>query len=91
MNRIARVVLLSLIAMMQVLTLVGGFIAYEQMSGAMWKLQMDYKALYEETHDLIIDYGLIPSPFSPLIPLILLGLFSTAVLLIDQLADKNQR
>jgi hypothetical protein len=91
MNRIAKVVLLSLIAMVQVLTLVGGFIAYEQMSGAITRLKWDYKVLYEETHGLIIDFMYNPNPFAPLIPLVLLGLFSTAVLLIDQLTDKNGR
>jgi hypothetical protein len=89
MNKTAKVALLSLIVIVQVLMLVGGFIAYEQMSEAMLKLQMDYKNLYEETHELIIDYGLVPNPFAPLFPLGLLGLLLTAVLLIEQVRQKN--
>ncbi len=53
------------------------------------KLQGDYKELYEETHGLIIDYGLTPNPFAPLVPLTLLGLFLTAVLFIDQVLHRN--
>jgi hypothetical protein len=89
MNKITRVGLLSLIAIVQVLTIVGGFIAYEQMFETMSRLQWDYKVLYEETHDFIIDSGLIPNPFAPLLPLVLLGLFLTVVLLIDQLRHRN--
>jgi hypothetical protein len=89
MNKITRVGLLSLIAIVQVLTIVGGFIAYEQMSETMSRLEWNYKKLYEETHGIIIDYGLTPDPFAPLFPLTLLGLFLTAVLLIDQVHHKN--
>ena len=89
MNKITKVGLLSLIAIVQALTLVGGFIAYEQMSQTVWRLEMDYKALYEETHDLIIDFMPNPNPFAPLIPLVLLGLFLTAVLLVNQVRHKN--
>jgi hypothetical protein len=89
MNRITRVGLLSLIAIVQVLTIVGGFIAYEQMSETMSRLEWDYKELYLETHSVHIDYGLTPNPFAPLFPLVLLGLFLTAVLLIDQVRHRN--
>jgi hypothetical protein len=89
MNKITKVGLLSLIAIVQMLTIVGGFIAYEQMYETVSKLMWDYKNLYEETHGVIIDYGLIPNPFAPLFPLILLGLFLTVVLLIDQIRHKN--
>jgi len=65
MKKITKVGLLSLIAIVQVLTIVGGFIAYEQMSETTSKLMWDYKKLYEETHGIIIDYGLT------LIPLLL--------------------
>lgn len=68
MNKITRVGLLSLIAIVQVPTIVGGFIAYEQMSETMSRLEWDYKKLYEETHGVIIDYGLTPDPFAPLFP-----------------------
>jgi len=52
-------------------------------------LEWDYKELYEETHGIIIDYGLTPNPFASLFPLVLLGLFLTLVLLIDQVRHKN--
>jgi len=89
MNKITKVGLLSSIAIVQVLTIVGRFIAYEQMSETMSKLMWDYKKLYEETHGIIIDYGLIPNPFAPLFPLVLLGLSLTVVLLIDEVRHKN--
>jgi hypothetical protein len=89
MNKITRVGLLSLIAIVQVSTIVGGFIAHEQMSETMSRLEWNYKKLYEETHEIIIDYGLTPDPFAPLSPLALLGLFLTAVLLIDQIHHKK--
>jgi hypothetical protein len=89
MNKNTKVGLLSLIVIVQVLTIVGGFIAYEQMSGTMWRLEWDYKKLYEETHGVMIDYGLTPIPLGLLFPLALLGLFLTAVLLIDEVHHKN--
>jgi len=89
MNKTTKVALLSLIVIVQVLMLIGGFIAYEQMSETIWRLEWNYKELYEETHGLIIDYGLTPNPFAPLFPLGLLGLFLTAVLLIDQIRHRN--
>jgi len=89
MNKITKVGVLSLITIVQALTLIGGFIAYEQMSETIWRLEMNYKVLYEETHDLIIDFGLNPNPFAPLIPLVLLGLFLTVVLLVDQVRHGN--
>jgi hypothetical protein len=90
MNRTTKVGLLSLIVIVQVLTIVGGFIAYEQMSETISRLEWDYKVLYEETHGLIIDdFIIIPNPFAPLFPLGLLGLFLTLVLLIDQVRHKN--
>ena len=89
MNRITRVGLLSLIAIVQVLTIVGGFIAYEQMSETVSRLEWKYKELYLETHGVHIDYGLTLNPFAPLFPLVLSGLFLTAVLLIDQVRHRN--
>ena len=79
-----RVGLLSLIALMQVLTIVGGFIAYQEMSDRYWKLSWAYKKLYEEHNELIIDFGIAPNPFAPLLPLVLFGLFLTIVLLVDE-------
>ena len=79
-----RVAVLSLIALMQVLTIVGGFIAYEEMSGKYHKLQWDYKVLLDETGEVITDFGVTPNPFAPLLPLVLFGLFLTVVLLVDE-------
>jgi len=91
MNKITKAGLLSLIAITQTLTLVGGFFAYEQMSERLTRLQMAYIALYEETHP---DHPQIlgldpPNPFAPLVPLVLFGLFLTVVLLVDQVRHKN--
>jgi len=72
------------------LTIIGGFFAYEQMSDMLSKLQWDYKELVEKTEGVIIDYGLNPNPFAPLLPLVLLGLFLTIVLLIDEIRHKPE-
>jgi len=89
MNKIIQVGLLSLIIITQSLTVVGGFFAYRQMSGTILELEAEYKKLYEETHGGIIDFGLNPNPFAPLVPLVLLGLLLTLVLLIDQIRYKK--
>jgi len=85
-----KVGLLSLIAIVQMLTIVGGFFAYKQMSGMLWKLRWDYKELVEKTGGLIIDYGLTPNPFAPLLPLVLLGLVLTIALLVDEIRHKPE-
>ena len=63
-----RVWLLSLIALVQVLTVVGGFIAYQQMSERYYELLWDYKKLLEETEGLITDFGIPPNPFGLFFP-----------------------
>jgi len=73
----------------QLATIVGGHIGYLQMSGMLWNLQVAYKELVEETGGPIIDYGLTPNPFAPLLPLVLLGLFSTIALIIDEVRHKE--
>ena len=90
MSKFTKIVLLLLIGIVQMLTIIGGFFAYKQMSDMLWKLRMDYKELYEKTGDLIITYGWIPNPFAPLIPLVLLGLFLTIVLLVDEIRHKPE-
>lgn len=85
MNKVAKIGLLSLIAIVQALTLVGGFFAFRQMSEALMSLQRDYVVLHEEAHGLRIDFGINPNPFAPLFPLVLFGLFLTVVLVVDQI------
>jgi len=89
MNRSMKVGLLSLTVIAQALAIIGGFIAYRQMSDLLWSYMMDYKRLLEQTGGLIIDYGLVPNPFLLLLPLALLGLLSATVLLIDEVHRKN--
>jgi hypothetical protein len=89
MNKITRVGLLSLIALVQVLTLVSGRIAYMQMFETTWSLRGAYRELLAETYGLHVTFGSPPNPFKPLFPLTLLGLFLTAVLLIDQVRQRN--
>ena len=89
MKKIMKVGLLCLIAIVQVSTIIGGFIASQQMCEMLSRSMFAYKKLYEETHGRIIDYGLTPNPFSPLLPLVLLGLFLTIVLLIGEVRRKN--
>lgn len=90
MNKTIKTGLLSLIAITQTLTLVGGFIAYRQMSETMSRMQWAYIELLEETHPTLwVTLGLTPNPFAPLIPIVLVGLFVTLVLLIDQIRHKS--
>jgi len=89
MNKTTKAGLLSAITIVWGLTIVGGFIAYERMSATVLRWQWKYKQLVEETHGIIIDYFPTPNPFAPLVPLVLLGLFLTVVLLIDQVHHKN--
>ena len=91
MNRSIKAGLLCLIAIVQVSTIVGGFFAYQHMSDMLWKLALDYKELVEETEGIIIDYGLFPNPFAPLLPLVLFVLVSTIVLLVDEVRRKNAK
>ena len=89
MDRNVKVGLLFLIIFLQILMMVGGFMAYKQMSDALWESWFSYKELYEEMYGVIIDFGFIPNPFTPLIPLALLCLFLTILLLVDELRQKG--
>ena len=84
-----RLGLLSLMALVQVLTIVGGFFAYEEMSGRYHRLLWDYKVLLEETGELIIDFAIPPNPFAPLFFLVLFGLILTIVLLADEVKGRK--
>ena len=79
-----RVAVLSLIVLVQVSTIVGGFFAYREMSERYWRLSGAYKRLWEEHNEVIIDFGIEPNPFAPLLPLVLFGLFLTIALLVDE-------
>jgi len=84
-----RVGLLSLIALVQGLTIVGGFIAYQQMSERYYELLWDYKKLAREVEGLITDFGILPNPFAPILLLVLFGVFLTIVLLVDEVKGRN--
>ena len=85
-----RVAVLSLIALVQVLTIVGGFIAYREMSDRYWKLSWAYIDLLEETGECWITPGIPPNPFAPLFFLVLFGLFLTVVLLVDEMREAKR-
>jgi len=89
MNKKIKVGLLFLIVLLQISTIVGGFYAYKQMRDRYWKLALSYKELVEETHGVHIDFCLPPNPFAPLNLIILLSLFLTTVLLVDQICSKE--
>ena len=84
MNRM-KAVLLSLIIVVQISTIVGGFFAYREMSQMLLKSQMAYIELVEATGGRHVDFGLIPNPFAPLLPLVLLGFICAVVLLVLEL------
>lgn len=92
MKRVARIGLLSLIAIVQVLTTVSvhaGYVGYEEMREAVYRLQDEIQELYRE-RNILIDYGPTPpNPFTPPFALALLSLFLTVVLLVDQVHHRN--
>lgn len=90
LSKITKIVLLSLIGIVQMLTIIIGHFAYKEMSDMLWKLRWDYKELVEKTGGPIIDYYWIPNPFAPLLPLVLLGLFLTIVLVVDEIRHKPE-
>jgi hypothetical protein len=79
-------------AIVQVLTLVSvhaGYVGYEEMTEAVYRLQDEIQELYRE-RNILIDYGPTPpNPFSPPYTLALLSLFFTVVLLVDQVHHRN--
>ena len=91
MDRPGRIVVLCMIAILQGVTLVGGFVATRQASEAYSRLAEAYYQLYEETHpDLhLVDLmGLNPpNPFAWLFFPVLLGLILTVALLVGEVFD----
>jgi hypothetical protein len=81
---------LALIALMQVAVIGGVLAAYRQLSATLSRWQWEYKQLYEATHDLVIDFGIIPNPFLPWLGLLLLSFCGTLGLLIDQIQHRGQ-
>jgi hypothetical protein len=88
MKRIAKVGFLSLIAVAQVLTIVGVHAGRRQMADAIYRYQDQIKELLWE-QGLFIDYGVVENPFNLPYALALLSLFLTVVLLADQVHSKN--
>lgn len=84
MNKKVKTSLLFSIVLLQILTIVGGFIAYKQMSDMYSELALSYKELYEERYGIIIDYGFTPNLLGLPFLLLLLCLFLTITLLIDE-------
>jgi len=90
MNKIVKVGLLSLIAIVQVSIIFIQFFAYQEMSKRLSDLRWAYKELSEKIYpEIIIDFGIAPNPFVPLLPLALLGLFAAIVLLTDEVRHKH--
>ena len=84
-----RIGLLSLITLVQIATIVGGYFAYEEMSERYRRLWGTYADLVLETQGFFIDPRLQSNPFRPLLPLVLFGLFLTVVLLVDEVKRRN--
>jgi len=85
MNRRMKVGLLAFVASIQAAMVIGAFLAQRQMNQIIWDLEMDYKELFEQTHEVIIDFGLTPNPFLPLYLLSFLILSMMFVLLVDEI------
>lgn len=88
-----RVGLLSLIVLVQGLTIVGGIIAYQQMSERYIRLQLHYEELFMEHYHLLEPPHWGPGPPNPFVPLLLLvlfGAFLTIVLLVDEVKGRNR-
>jgi len=88
MNRIIKVGLLAFVASIQAAMVAGAFLAQRQMNQIIWDLEMGYKELFEQTHEVIIDFGLTPNPFLLLYLLGFLSLFITFVLLVDEIHQR---
>ena len=87
-----RVGLLSLIALVQVSTIVGGFFAYLEMSDRYWKLQFAYDELLRkyDPSGPWISYAMQGNPFVPIGFLVLFSLFLTIVLLVDEVRGRKR-
>jgi len=88
-----RVGLLSLIVLVQGLTIVGGIIAYQQMSERYAILSQNYLELFREHYPGLLIHPVIPIPPNPYVCLLLLVLFGaslTIVLLVDEVQGRNR-
>lgn len=86
-----RVGLLSLIVLVQGLTIVGGFMAYHQMSERYSILSWNYLELLREHYPGLEIHPGGPGPSNPfmfLLLLVLFGAFLTSVLLVDEMRQK---
>ncbi len=90
-----RVGLLSLIVLVQGLTLVGGFMAYQQMSEEYWELMLIHKKMLRQYAGIIIEPGMPPNPLIliahnvPLLLLVLFGASLAIVLLVDEVQGRK--
>jgi len=55
----------------------------------LWTLRLDYKALVLRADGIIIDYGLDPPLFVPVVLIFLVCLLLTIVLLADEIRRAN--
>lgn len=88
--RVVRIGLLSLVAVLLVAIMIGEFNGYEEMSAQIWRLAGQNKELMEQLTGIHADYGSVPNPFAPLIPLEILSLAIIILLLIDEVRHTLQ-
>jgi hypothetical protein len=62
---------------------------HQQTSEMLWTLRMDYKALVLRADGIIIDYGLDPPLFVPVVLIFSVCLLLTTVLLADEIRRAN--
>jgi hypothetical protein len=90
MNRFVKIVLHSLIATVQILTLIVGFFAYTEMNDMLSRAEWTIKILIEEAGGPIVISAFRSNPFNLVAWLVLLGLALTIVLLIDEIRLKPE-
>lgn len=82
--------LLCFVAMAQVGMLAFAWRDHQQTSEMLWILRWDYKALVLRADGLIIDYGLDPPLFAPVVLTFFVCLLSTIVLLADEIRRETR-
>lgn len=82
--------LLCLIAIAQVGTFAFAWRDHQQTIEMLWTLRMDYKALVLRADGIIIDFGLDPPLFAPVVLMLLVCLLPTIVLLADEIRRQTR-